>query len=574
MKLFLRLVCLPFGAVLLLPTIVSSQQIGALKMSVYPKEAYTFVDGKAIGPGNRKFNLPYGSHQVIVANYGYKFYEKEVTIDSERAAVLKVTLDPIGEEVSGPRGRIQLELGELGTFTDAGADAVLLNGKTVNYFVGHVDEFNHNIHWHQELIVPPGEHQVTITRNGKETWSGTIPVAANQRVIVDVSTGKKKIKDWPRGTQLGALHRFTAATVSATVAVAPVSGTISANPAKIDCGQASVVKWASKDAVDADVSHMSPVPMVGERSVSPKQTTTYDFTAKGPGGTATSSTTLEVNPTVQASLSATPAEVRYRRIGDKTIDTSDVTVNWSATNADSASLTPLGSVTPSGNKVVTIAPTQSTNGSLDETVTYTFNATNACGGSETKTASVHITGSIEPLPEVLLNSVFFPTDYPIEKDPSLGLLRSQQESLTTLAAGFKKYLEYDPDAKLSLLAYADERGSDDHNQPLSERRAERVKEFLVSQGIPEGKIESASFGKEKPLDKGAVADLQSQNPSQPPEASVKNPRATWLAYNRRVDVILLPKNQESLRYYPNGAPDSEILRQLAKPTTTTVGQNQ
>jgi hypothetical protein len=574
MKLFLRLVCLPFGIVLLSPTIVSSQQIGALKMSVYPKEAYTFVDGKAVGPGNRKFNLPYGSHQVIVANYGYKFYEKEVTIDSERAAVLKVTLDPIGEEVSGPRGRIQLELGELSTFTDAGADAVLLNGKTVNYFVGHVDEFNHNIHWHQELIVPPGEHQVTVTRNGKETWSGTIPVAANQRVIVDISTGKKKIKDWPRGTELGALHRFTAATASATVAVAPVSGTISASPAKIDCGQTSVVKWASKDAVDADVSHMSPVPMVGERSVSPKQTTTYDFTAKGPGGTATSSTTLEVNPTVQASLSATPAEVHYRRIGDKTIDTSDVTVNWSATNADSASLTPLGSVTPTGNKVVPIAPTQSTNGSLDETVTYTFNATNACGGSETKTASVHITGSIEPLPEVLLNSVFFPTDYPIEKDPSLGLLRSQQESLTALAAGFKKYLEYDPDAKLSLSAYADERGSDDHNQPLSERRAERVKDFLVSQGVPEGKIETSSFGKEKPLDKAAVADLQSQNPSQPAEASVKNPRATWLAYNRRVDVILLPKNQESLRYYPNGAPDSDILRQLAKPTTTTVGQNQ
>ena len=123
MKLFLRLVCLSFGVVLLSPTIVSSQQIGALKMSVYPKEAYTFVDGKAVGPGNRKFNLPYGSHQVIVANYGYKFYEKEVTIDSERAAVLKVTLDPIGEEVSGPRGRIQLELGELSTFTDAGADA-------------------------------------------------------------------------------------------------------------------------------------------------------------------------------------------------------------------------------------------------------------------------------------------------------------------------------------------------------------------------------------------------------------------------------------------------------------------
>jgi hypothetical protein len=574
MKLVLKLLCLPIGAALLLATIASSQEMGVLKMSVYPKQAYTFVDGRAIGPGNRTINLPYGSHQVIVANYGYKFYEKELTIDSDRAAVLKVTLDPTGDEVSGPRGRIQIELGELGTFTDAGADAVLLNGKTVNYFVGHVDEFNHDIHWHQELIVPPGEQHITVTRNGVDAWSGTVSVAANQRVIIDISNGKQKIKDWPRGTQLGALHRFTAGTASATVAVAAVTGTISANPSKIDCGQTSVVKWAAKDAVDADVTHMSPVPVVGERSVSPKETSTYDFTAKGPGGSATASTTVEVNASVQTSLSASPTEVRYRRIGDKTIDTSDVTVNWSATNADAASLAPFGSVATSGEKVVTVAPSQPTNGPLDETVTYTFTATNACGGSETKTAAVHITGSIEPIPEVLLRSVFFPTDYPIEKDPSLGLLRSQQESLTALADSFTKYLQYDPDAKLSLSAYADERGSDEYNQPLSERRAGRVKEFLVSKGIPDGKIETSSFGKEKPLDKAVVLELQTQSPSQPAEARVQNARATWLAYNRRVDIILLPKNQESLQFYPNDAPDSGVLWQLAKPDTTMIGQNQ
>jgi outer membrane protein OmpA-like peptidoglycan-associated protein len=574
MKLFFRYVYLPFVVLAVLPINASSQQIGTLKMSVYPKEAYTFVDGNAIGPGNRRIHLPYGSHQVIVANYGYKFYEKEVTVDSPRASVLKVTLDPIGEEVSGPRGRIQIELGELGTFTDAGADAVLLNGKTVNYFVGHVDEFNHDIHWHQELIVPPGTHEVTVTRNGKQTWSGNLTVGANQRVIVNIANGKQKTKDWPRGTQLGALPRFTARTASATVVIAPVSGTISATPAKIDCGQASTVKWAAKDAVDADVSHMSPVPMVGERSVSPKQTTTYDFTAKGPGGSASSSTTLEVNPTVQASLNATPSEVRYRRIGDKTLETSDVTVNWSSSNADTASVTPFGSVEPNGNKVVTVTPSQSSNGAVDETTSYALTASNACGGTETKTVSVHITGSIEPIPEVLLNSVFFPTDYPVEKDPSLGLLRSQQEDLTNVATSFKKYLEYDPDAKLSLSAYTDDRGSDKHNQPLSDRRAERVKEFLVSQGVPEGKIESSSFGKEKPLDKEAVAALQSQNPSQPSETKAKNAKVIWLAYNRRVDIVLLPKNQESLRYYPNGAPDSGVLSQLTKPSTKTVTENQ
>jgi len=555
-------------------SIASSQDNeGTLKMSVYPKEAYTFVDGKAMGPGNRAIYLPYGSHEVIVANYGYKFYEKEVTIDSPKRVVLKVTLDPTGDEVSGPRGRIQLELGEL-SLTDAGKDAVLLNGKTVNYFVGHVDEFNHNIHWHQELIVPPGEHQVTVTRNGKETWSDTVAVAANQRVIVTISNGKRKIKDWPRGTELGAVHRFTAGTASATVAVAPVTGTISSNPAKIDCGQTSVVKWVATDAKDADVTHMSPVPMSGERNVSPKETTTYDFTAHGPGGTAKASTRVEVNPTVQASLNAQPTEVQYRRIGDKTIQKQDVAVNWSTTNADTASLVPFGSVEPSGTKTVPIIPTQTENGRISETVTYTLNATNACGGSESKTAIVHITGSIEPIPEVLLQSVFFPTDYPTEKSPELGLLRSQEESLTALAAGFGKYLEYDPDAKLALSAYADERGSNPFNQSLSERRVERVKDFLVSRGIAQDKIEVSSFGKEKPLDKTAVTELQSQNPNPAPDARTKDSRATWLAYNRRVDIVLLPKNQESQRFYPNGAPDSDILWQITKPRESAVGKDQ
>src|SRR6516165_55102 len=140
--------------------------------------------------------------------------------------VLKVGLDPAGAEVAPPHGRIQLVLGRL--VGDPGQQAVLLNGKTVNYFVGHVDEFNHDIHWHQELIVPPGTHEVTVTRNGKQTWSGNLTVGANQRVIVNIANGKQKTKDWPRGTQLGALPRFTARTASATVVIAPVSGTISA----------------------------------------------------------------------------------------------------------------------------------------------------------------------------------------------------------------------------------------------------------------------------------------------------------------------------------------------------------
>ena len=162
-------------------------------MSVIPKQAYTFVDGKAIGPGNRTIKLDAGTHHVVVANYGYSFVEKEVSIDSQKTVLVDIKLEPVGATVPGPRGRIQIEGGTLPGATSA---AVLLNGKKPLYFVGHVDEFNHDrFGFHQELIVPPGTHQVTVTRDGQELWSGPITVAENQRVIVNISNGKEKTTD-------------------------------------------------------------------------------------------------------------------------------------------------------------------------------------------------------------------------------------------------------------------------------------------------------------------------------------------------------------------------------------------
>ena len=238
-----------------------------------------------------------------------------------------------------------------------------------------------------------------------------------------------------------------------------------------------------------------------------------------------------------------------------------------------ATLAPFGSVDGNGSKSVSPVPTQGTNGPVDEELQYKLTATNVCGGSDSKTVAVRVKGSIEPIPQLLLQSVFFPTDWPTKQDPSLGLLRSQQETLTTLASGFKKYLEYDPDAKLSVDAYTDERGPDDHNKTLSEFRAQRVKDFLVSQGITEDKIEVTANGKEKPLDKATVIDLQTRNPNQPPETRVRDFRSTWLAYNRRVDIVLLPTKAESSQFYPYQATDSGILWQRPKPSRSEVEKN-
>jgi outer membrane protein OmpA-like peptidoglycan-associated protein len=334
------------------------------------------------------------------------------------------------------------------------------------------------------------------------------------------------------------------------------------------------LKWTSAETIDADISGMSPVPVSGDKTISPKQTTAYELTATGPGGVTKSTATVDVNTAVQSSLNATPAEIRYRKIGDKVLESGDATLSWSSSNADQATLGPLGSVETRGSKSVPMIPTQTSDGPVDETVKYTLTATNACGGAEAKTASVRITGSIEPIPEVLLKSVYFPTEYPTKTDPSSGLLKSQQEALTTLAAGFTKYLEYDPGAKVTLSAYADERGANSYNQSLSERRVQRVKEFLVSQGIAEDKVDASAFGDDKQLEKSDVIELQTQNPEQPPETRVQNFRATWLAYNRRVDVVLLPTNRESLKFYPNSSPDSEILWQSAKPGLSAVQQSQ
>jgi len=96
---------------------------GRLRITVVPKQAYTFVDGKAIGPGNRTIRLDVGTHHLVVANYGFKFAEQDVSIDSHQTVPVDIRLEPVGAEVPGPHGRIQIEVG----MRRAGDAAVLLN---------------------------------------------------------------------------------------------------------------------------------------------------------------------------------------------------------------------------------------------------------------------------------------------------------------------------------------------------------------------------------------------------------------------------------------------------------------
>jgi len=71
------------------------------------------------------------------------------------------------------------------------------------------------------------------------------------------------------------------------------------------------------------------------------------------------------------------------------------TLTWSAPNATTISVDTVDSAGPTGSHDIQVTPTKTTPGPIDETSTYTLHASNACGVNETRTATLHITGSID-----------------------------------------------------------------------------------------------------------------------------------------------------------------------------------
>lgn len=542
----------------------SFAQEGKLKVKVTPSQAYVYIDGKPTNhEGSRTLSLPAGKHSLEVANYGFKVSKQDVNIDAGKTTSISVSLEAVGAPVNGPWGRVYL-----GGTAHA---AVTSNGTSPGYHVGHVDEFNNDFIWKQELILPVGKQHLTVRQGDKTVWEGDVDVQANKKISVDMSSNKQKVSEWKRGAQLKDLARFKAGIASATVAVAPVSGNFSASPTQINCSQPSTLTWQSAETVDANISNVGPVATSGSQTVSPRATTTYEFTATGPGGRVHGSSTINVNIVVTASLTANPPEVHYRQIGEKVITNETSTLSWQTSNADSVTLDG-NKVDLNGSQTVSAKPADTTpvpEGGAprtgDEAQTHSLTGTNVCGGTNTVTAPLHVVYSVEPIPTVVLQSIFYPTDYPDKRHPQVGLVKSQQLELANTAAGFKKYLEYDPDAKLSVEAFADIRGGKSYNQDLSERRVERIKQYLVEQGIPADKVQTAAYGKERPLEKKVVKDLESTNPNTPPKARLKNVQADWLAYNRRADIVLMPSGKKSAQFFPHSADDSGIIWQVPKP---------
>jgi outer membrane protein OmpA-like peptidoglycan-associated protein len=172
---------------------------------------------------------------------------------------------------------------------------------------------------------------------------------------------------------------------------------------------------------------------------------------------------------------------------------------------------------------------------------------------------------VQPPPTLVLRSVYFATAQPTPKNPSGGLVKSQQNTLTSVVSEFKKYLAVKPDAKMVLEAHADPRGTEAYNLALTERRAARVKSFLVEQGVPADSIDTHALGEQQQLSADNVKQSMLDDPSLTAgekKRLLANMRTIVLAANRRVDMeVQAPgvPSQLSERRYPFSAADALSL---------------
>jgi peptidoglycan-associated lipoprotein len=68
-----------------------------------------------------------------------------------------------------------------------------------------------------------------------------------------------------------------------------------------------------------------------------------------------------------------------------------------------------------------------------------------------------------------------------------------------------------PAVQVRIEGNCDERGTREYNLALGARRANAVREFLVSHGIDAGRISTVSYGKEKPIDSGSGDEADQHN---------------------------------------------------------------
>ncbi len=196
-------------------------------------------------------------------------------------------------------------------------------------------------------------------------------------------------------------------------------------------------------------------------------------------------------PAPTAQLTASPTVISA---GDQ------AQLTWRTENATSVAIDGIGDVPTSGVK--TVMPSQTT--------TYHLTARGEGGSAE---ASASITVNTPPAVSVPVNTVSAEEEFranvqDIFFDYDDYSVRTDAQS--TLAKD-ASYLVSNPAVKVVIGGYCDERGSDEYNLALGQKRADAAKTALVTAGVAAGRIRVISFGKEKPFCSESTEECWQQN---------------------------------------------------------------
>lgn len=104
------------------------------------------------------------------------------------------------------------------------------------------------------------------------------------------------------------------------------------------------------------------------------------------------------------------------------------------------------------------------------------------------------------VPAFMTERIFFDFDKSVLKLEAQALLKKKAE-----------WLKVNPKAKLLIEGNCDERGTNEYNLALGERRAESAKKFLVDLGIDAKRISTISYGEERPIDPRSNEEAWAKN---------------------------------------------------------------
>jgi peptidoglycan-associated lipoprotein len=129
----------------------------------------------------------------------------------------------------------------------------------------------------------------------------------------------------------------------------------------------------------------------------------------------------------------------------------------------------------------------------------------ACAGTDNGAANTTARVDTTPPPAMKQDTISFD---PVYFDYDKATLRPEGQKVL---AGVADWMKKNPNVAIRIAGHADERGTREYNLALGERRAVTSRAYLISLGVPAARLDTVSYGKERPAIVGSSEESYAKN---------------------------------------------------------------